>query len=185
MNIYIKKTTSNNTKAFVQILVNFFNCAAISDSHLLFKAFVHILLNFFSCAQILYLNFQANHVRAQLKKFIKMWTKAFALLEVFFFFKYLFTHCWQKCLVDVILYSLDSFETHLFGFQLYGTLWTANNASLFCFNFYWQWLSQCSICLCFWPADNAALLCFSPYFCRLSCHVLFCGEDINLPSVCL
>ena len=30
------------------------------------------------------LNFQANQVRAQLKKFTKMWTKAFVLLVVFY-----------------------------------------------------------------------------------------------------
>ena len=35
-------------------------------------------------AKILDLNFQANHVRAKLKKFTKMWTKAFVLLVVFY-----------------------------------------------------------------------------------------------------
>ena len=47
---------------------------------------------------------------------------------------YIFTHYLQKWLVDVILYSpliTDLFETHLFGFYFYVTLWTANNASLF------------------------------------------------------
>ena len=36
-------------------------------------------------AKISDLNFQANHVRAQLKKFTKKWTKAFVLLEVVFY----------------------------------------------------------------------------------------------------
>ena len=46
----------------------------------------------------------------------------------------IFTHYWQKWFIDVRLYSpwsADSFETRLFGFYFYVTLWTANNASLF------------------------------------------------------
>ena len=68
----------------------------------------------------------------------------------------IFADYWQKWFVDVILYSpwsTDLFETYPFTFYFYVTLWTANNASLFRFNFYRQWLSQCSIWLCLWTAN--------------------------------
>ena len=50
--------------------------------------------------------------------------------------------CWCNSISPC---STDSFETHLFRFYLYVTLWTANGATLFKFNFYGQWLSQCCV----------------------------------------
>ena len=45
-----------------------------------------------SSAKIWNLNFQASHVRTQLKKFTKMWTKAFVLLEVVFWCLYIYIY---------------------------------------------------------------------------------------------
>ena len=84
-------------------------------------------------AKISDLNFHGSHVRAQLKKFTKMWAKDFLLLEVVFLMS-IFTHNWQNWFDDVTLYSpwsAGSFETHLFGFCFCVTLWTANKASCF------------------------------------------------------
>ena len=70
------------------------------------------------------------------------------------------THYWQKWFFDVSLYSPWSaylFETHLFGFYFYITLWTANYASFFEFNLDGEWFSHSSICLCLWTANNALI----------------------------
>lgn len=86
-------------------------------------------------------NFQGSRVRAQLKKFTKMWTKVFDIIRSSFFmsifelvFSVLYCLYWRKWFVHVILYSpwsADLFESHLFGYYFYVKLWTANNASLF------------------------------------------------------
>ena len=127
VNKYLKKkNTSNNAKAFVHILINFFSCA-LTWFAWKFKYKIWAQLKKFSKMWTKALNKRCeSEIAAQLKKFTKIWTKAFVLLEVVFLM-YIFTHYWQKWLANVILYSpwrTDSFKTHLLGFQFYVTLWT-------------------------------------------------------------
>ena len=137
--------TANNALIFAVFFLIFVACHVTFNSvvetptlpQVVFNSLIKRTFLFFtfclgSFTKISDLNFQAYHVIAKLKKFTKMWTKAFVLLVVFLM--YIFSHYWQKWLVDVILYlpwSTDSFETHLFEFYCYVTLWTASNASLF------------------------------------------------------
>ena len=76
------------------------------------------------------------------EKFTEMQTKVFVLLEVFFLM-YIFTHYWQKWLVEVILYR------HEVQIRL----------KLICLNFIFMvreghWLSQCSVYAMFMFTDS-------------------------------